>query len=111
MDRNHAQDLVIRRAGPADAAAIARLAQLDDAPPPGPADTFLLAEVGGELWAAVAVDGAPAIADPFRPSAAVAELLVAWSGQAAATNGRRGRLAALAALARGAVRRAAPAEA
>jgi hypothetical protein len=111
MDRHDAQDIVIRRAGPADAAAIARLAQLDGAPAPDPAAAFFLAEVGGELWAAVSVDDVQAIADPFRPSAAVAELLIAWTGEGPARNGWRGHVAALLAAVRGAFRRAAPAEA
>ena len=51
----------------ADLAALDRLAVLDSASPP--TGDVLLAEVGDELWAAVAVDTGAAIADPFRPSA------------------------------------------
>ena len=36
---------------------------------------MLLAEVGHELWAAIEVASGAAIADPFRPSGDVVELL------------------------------------
>jgi hypothetical protein len=65
--------LTIRPADLADLAALDRLAALDSAP--APAGDVLVAEVGGELWAAVDVDSGAAIADPFRPSADVVELL------------------------------------
>ena len=65
--------LTIRRADAADAGALVRLAALDSAfPPTGDA---LLAEVGGELWAAVEIDSGAAIADPFRPSGDLVDLL------------------------------------
>ena len=65
--------VTIRRSEAADAAAIERLAALDSASaPPG---EMLLAEVGDELWAAVGLDGTAAIADPFRPSGDLVELL------------------------------------
>jgi len=65
--------LTIRRADAADAVAVARLAALDSASPP--TGDILLGELAGELWAAVEVESGATIADPFRPSAAVAELL------------------------------------
>jgi hypothetical protein len=40
--------------------------------PPGP---LLLAEIDGEPWAAIALDGGRPIADPFRPTAALVDLL------------------------------------
>lgn len=59
--------LVVRRAGPGDGAALAQLAQLDDAPAPrGP---MLLAEHGGRVVAAVPLAEGRAIADPFHPTA------------------------------------------
>jgi hypothetical protein len=65
--------LTIRSALPADGPALARLAALDSQPlADGP---MLIGDVGGEPWAAVALDGSAAIADPFRPSAEVVLLL------------------------------------
>ena len=65
--------LTIRPADLADLAALDRLAALDSASPP--TGDVLVAEVGGELWAAVEVDSGAAIADPFRPSGDLVELL------------------------------------
>jgi len=56
----------IRRARPADADALAGLAKLDSSHPPRGA--ILVAEVGGELWAAISLDDNHLIADPFRPT-------------------------------------------
>ena len=65
--------LTIRSATTADQFAIRRLAVLDSAsPPPG---EVLLAEMDGELWAALSVENGAAIADPFRPSADTVDLL------------------------------------
>ena len=65
--------LTIRRATAADAFALRRLAAIDSAAPP--TGEVLLAEMGSELWAAVSVDSGAAIADPFRPSGDLVELL------------------------------------
>jgi hypothetical protein len=65
--------LVLRRSASWDAAALTRLAQLDGAP--SPAGPMLVAELTGEIVAAVPFDGGRAIADPFRPTAAIVELL------------------------------------
>ncbi len=66
-------DITIRPGRAEDAPAIRRLAALDSAEvPPG---ALLVAEVSGELWAAVTASGGPAIADPFRPSAELVRLL------------------------------------
>jgi hypothetical protein len=64
----------IRFAYADDDAALKRLAALDSQPvPEGP---LLVAEVGGELWAAVTIAPEPiAIADPFRPTAELVALL------------------------------------
>src|SRR4051812_50011041 len=63
----------IRPAGLGGLRGLDRLAALDSAP--APAGDVLVAEVRGELWAAVEVDSGAAIADPFRPSADLVELL------------------------------------
>jgi hypothetical protein len=65
--------LTIRRADASDVGALVRLAALDSASPP--TGDALLAEVGGELWAAVDIDSGAAIADPFRPSGELVDLL------------------------------------
>ena len=65
--------LTIRRAHSSDTGALVRLAALDSASPP--TGEALLGEVGGELWAAVEVDSGAAIADPFRPSGELVDLL------------------------------------
>jgi hypothetical protein len=66
-------DVTIRPAYPDDAGALVRLAALDSSPPI--ADDVLLAEVAGELWAAVSLADGHTIADPFRPSAELVDLL------------------------------------
>jgi hypothetical protein len=63
----------MRRAYPDDSAALARLAALDCGPIP--TGDVLVAEVDGELWAAVAVGSDSAIADPFRASGGIVRLL------------------------------------
>ena len=65
--------LTIRRATADDTFALRRLAAIDSAYPP--TGEVLLAEMGRELWAAVSVDTGAAVADPFRPSADLVELL------------------------------------
>ena len=65
--------VALRAAQPADSVALARLAALDSSRPPR--GTVLLAEVDGELWAALGVEDRHAIADPFRPSRGALALL------------------------------------
>jgi hypothetical protein len=79
---NAAQTLTIRMAVPADAEALSRLARLDSVRPPKPVP-MLLAEVGGELRAAVPLDGGPAIADPFQWTAELVEILAERARQLA----------------------------
>jgi hypothetical protein len=71
---DHALGVMIRYAFPDDAEALRALAVTDSGTvPDGP---LLVAEVGGELWAAVSLTGPPAqIADPFRPTAELVLLL------------------------------------
>jgi hypothetical protein len=66
-------DVTIRRAFPDDDQALRRLAALDGSALPEA--NVLVAEVAGELWAAVAVDDGHAVADPFRPTAELVTLL------------------------------------
>jgi hypothetical protein len=86
--------LTIRRADASDAGALVRLAALDSAFPP--TGDVLLAEVGDELWAAVELDTGSAIADPFRPSGDLVDLLQLRAGRlnggAGAGRGPLGRL-------------------
>jgi hypothetical protein len=65
--------VTVRRATPADEIAISRLAVLDSARPV--AGEVLVAEIGGELWAALSIDDGHLIADPFRATRVARELL------------------------------------
>ena len=70
MDNPH---LTIRVAGPADAGALRRLAELDSAT--GLPGRVLLAERDEEPVAAVSLETGAANADPFRPSAEAVRML------------------------------------
>jgi hypothetical protein len=73
------EDVTIRRTGAADGAALVRLAGLDSKHvPPG---NFLIAEVDGEGWAAVALESGEVLADPFRPTADLVEMLRLRAGR------------------------------
>jgi hypothetical protein len=82
-----AETLVIRVALRADAPELRRLAQLDSAPPPetGP---MLVAEVDGELRAALPLRGGVAIANPFRSTAELIGLLNARARELEASGPR-----------------------
>jgi hypothetical protein len=70
---NHERAVTIRSALPGDRHALELLAELDSRRlPDGP---LLLAEVAGSPWAAVSLDGSAAIANPFKPSGDLVELL------------------------------------
>jgi len=72
-------ELVLRPARVDDAVALRRLAQLDskvEAP-----SEAMLAEVDGDVVAAVPMDGGAAIADPFRWTAVIVHLLRARVAQ------------------------------
>jgi hypothetical protein len=81
--------VTLRFAFPDDAAAVARLAALDSAPPPvGP---VLVAEIEGELRAALSLEDGGVIADPFHRTLALVALLRARAAQltSAPLEGRR----------------------
>jgi hypothetical protein len=81
--------MTIRYASDGDARDLTRLAALDSSKVP--AGALLVAEVDGELWAAVAIGHGAAIADPFRPSGPVVELLRARARQLVGDVPRRHR--------------------
>jgi hypothetical protein len=76
---SYAPAISIRRADGRDHRSIERLAALDSAP--APRQPVLLAEVDGEPWAALSLHDGHAVADPFRRSAGILELLRARAGQ------------------------------
>lgn len=65
--------LTVRLAGPADRPALERLAGRDSASVPD--GETMIAVVDGEVRAAIAVACGAVIADPFRPTAELVELL------------------------------------
>jgi hypothetical protein len=73
MSRDEPNRIQIRLAGEDDWPALERLAQLDGARLPS--GDVLLAVVDGTAAAALPLDGGRAIADPFRPTAALVALL------------------------------------
>ena len=92
-DRN---EITIRAAGVGDGPALMRLAGLDSAPVPRGAT--LVAEVGGELRAALELGSGALIADPFRRTAELGALLRLRAAQMeaerpAGQGGRPGRRA------------------
>jgi hypothetical protein len=74
--RDHVETLTIRMAVRADEPALRQLAQLDSAPPPEPVP-MLVADVGGELRAALSLDGGPVIANPFQRTSELVAMLAA----------------------------------
>jgi hypothetical protein len=88
--RNAVEALTIRMAVSADAAELSRLAQLDSAQAPGPVP-MLVAKVGGELRAALPLDGGRAIADPFQRTAELVAMLVERTRQLEPPAPRRAR--------------------
>src|SRR5690242_21777692 len=66
--------VTIRQAGSDDADALERLATFDSSHVP--TGFVLVADVSGELWAALCVDDLHAVSDPFRPSSELVWLLI-----------------------------------
>ena len=96
--------ITIRLAETADDAALGGLAQLDSAPVP--AVPVLVAETGGDLLAAVSLHDGASVADPFRHTADVLELLhvraAGWvTGAETARTAARGELVSVLARPRG----------
>lgn len=83
----------VRLARPEDHPALVRLAGLDSGPMP--LGAWLVAEVEGQLWAALPLAGGSAIADPFRYTADLVSLLDVRAGQirAASASGPSARAA------------------
>jgi hypothetical protein len=69
--------ITIRRAGPGDAPELKRVAGLDSSNVP--AAPMLLADVRGEVRAAVSLADGTVIADPFHGTGAIIELIEAWA--------------------------------
>jgi len=83
--------LTLRYAVSADTEALDRLAQLDSAH--APRGIVLVAEVGGEVWAAISLDDPRvAIADPFRPTGELVALLTERARQLRRSQRERRRL-------------------
>jgi hypothetical protein len=79
--------VAIRIAGPADARAVARLAQLDTRPvPQGP---LLMAEIAGLPQAARSLATAETIADPFRRTAQLLDIPAVRAEQLGRSERRR----------------------
>jgi hypothetical protein len=77
--------VTVRRFSEGDIDAIQRLAELDEKPVPS--GGVLVAEQAGELVAALPLDGGQALADPFKPTADVVELLRVSARQLREANG------------------------
>src|SRR5215208_2795970 len=71
-DRAVAQ-VTIREAGAADGDALRRLAELDSARVPEA--PILIAEVAGQLRAAISIPDGAVVADPFHPSKEVIDMI------------------------------------
>jgi hypothetical protein len=70
--------VTLRLATPRDDTALERLAGLDSRPPsPGP---HLVAELDGRIDAAMSMRTGELVADPFRPTAAICEVLRCYAG-------------------------------
>jgi hypothetical protein len=73
--------ITLRIAFPGDDDSLFRLAQLDSTKPPR--EPVLLAEVAGELRAALSLADGTVVADPFRPTTGLVELLCQRASQLA----------------------------
>jgi hypothetical protein len=71
--------LILRPSHSGDEAAIARLVELEEAP--GLVGDTLVAELDGTIVAALSVHGDRAVADIFRPTAAIVRMLRHWRAE------------------------------
>jgi hypothetical protein len=85
--RDDVPSVMIRYARPDDALALLDLAYLDSSRAPD--GVVIVAEVGGQLWAARSLDDGHAIADPFKPSGELSFLLAERARQVSASMPRR----------------------
>lgn len=85
-----ASQILIRPGYADDERALTRLAALDSAAAP-PRAPLLLAEVDGELAAALSLHDGAVIADPFRPTAQIVALLRAHAAAVRPTPRKRRR--------------------
>jgi hypothetical protein len=86
--RGVAEPVTIRRATAADRATLERLAALDSAR--APVGDVLIAEVGNEAAGAIEIASGATIADPFRPTAELVELLSLRAARLHGSADRRG---------------------
>jgi hypothetical protein len=82
-------EITIRPGYADDHLALIRLAALDSSSIP--AEPLLVAEIDGEMSAALSLSDGTAIADPFRPTAELVALLRAHAAAATPAPGRRRR--------------------
>jgi hypothetical protein len=71
--------VTIRHIGPEDVEALRCLSAIDSKRQP--TGEILVADVGGELWAATSVDDRHTVADPFHPTRELVSLLQQRAGQ------------------------------
>jgi hypothetical protein len=79
--------VTIRHIGPGDVEALRRLSAMDSKRQP--TGEILVADVGGELWAATSVDDRHSVADPFHPTRELVSLLDARARQVRGGGHRR----------------------
>lgn len=82
--------VLVRHAAPRDEARIQVLARLDDRRMPG--GPFVIAELGGEIVAAMSLKTRAVVADPFRRTADAVELLRMRASQLAERELRASKL-------------------
>lgn len=82
-------DVTVRWAEPRDMAAIRRVAERDSRETPS--GRLLVAEVGGTIEAAMPMDGSETVADPFRPTQDLVDLLELRAAQIATNGHEKGR--------------------